>query len=260
MKAIHSRTTSERIVRTTLIVLVVSGFAVAFLHDGYVGYARTNARDLARTLGADPDPLPVIDWDLTENSTRKTADQLVGLRLTAPGLRDIGTPSLERDNARYYLGPGGYLRVQIEGGVVTAAAWSDGTHNESDQLWQVWIGYTLAGFGVLAVFQFARVVTTRVSLTQAGLKVRGKPLIPFAAITSVATTKSQRGVIQAATIHHVLGDRSRALRLDSYVVKELPAILQAIESQRQSIGTVDRSINASDGSATEAVVDPTTPR
>ena len=39
MQPISSGTTTERIARSTLLVVLVNGFAVAFLWDGYVGYA-----------------------------------------------------------------------------------------------------------------------------------------------------------------------------------------------------------------------------
>ena len=65
MHPIISRTTTERIVRATLAALLINGFAIAFLWDGYVGYSRKNVEALVQSLGLDPKQPPVIDEKLT---------------------------------------------------------------------------------------------------------------------------------------------------------------------------------------------------
>ena len=58
MQAIHSGTTTERLVRAVLLVIMLTGFAAWYLWDGHVGYPRANARALIELLGRQDQPPP----------------------------------------------------------------------------------------------------------------------------------------------------------------------------------------------------------
>ena len=226
MQPIRSGTTTERIVRTTLLVVLTNVFGIAFLWDGYVGYARDNAEQLVGSLGLDPDPFPAITPEFTSaEAHRVTQDVSPGTdAASVEGL--LGRPTLEHGDDMYYLGPGGHLRIRLDRGRVASAKWIDGIHSESELAHQRWIGYGLGALGILFLVHFIRVITTRVILTDDGLKVRGRPMIPFASMDALHADRSgRRGRIE---LEYSLAGRRSLLRLDQYVVKHLPAIVAAI--------------------------------
>lgn len=229
MHPIISRTTTERIVRATLAALLINGFAIAFLWDGYVGYARKNVEQLVVSLGLDLHPLPVID----KNFTAMAGDQLA--RELREGLSSeevetrLGAAALSHGDDLYYLGPGGHLRIHLDHARVESAEWIDGIHAETDLAWQRWIGYALAVFGMASAVQFLRVVTIRVSLTGEGLKVRGGQRIPFSAMTKLLADRSGKG--RGVKLEYSVDGRMGSVKLDDYDVKKLPEIVAAICEQ-----------------------------
>ncbi len=229
MHPIISRTTTERIVRATLAALLINGFAIAFLWDGYVGYARKNMDQLVRSLGLDPDPWPVIDYKLTAAAGDQLAREL---REGTPAEKveaQLGKPDLSHGDDLYYLGPGGHLLLHLDHASVKSVEWIDGIHPETELAWQRWIGYALAVFGIATALQFLRVVTIRVSLTVDGLKVRGAQRIPFNAITGLRADTSGKG--RGVKIEYSVEGRTGSVKLDDYVVKNLSAIVAAICEQ-----------------------------
>ena len=129
----------------------------------------------------------------------------------------------------YYLGPGGHLRVTWKSGRVADVAWEEGVRSSSSQAWQRGIGLALGALGLAFIVNFIRVLTTHASLTEAGLKVRGKPCIPFAAMTGLRPHTS--GDPWRLELHYALDGQDGSVTLDKYVVKKLPAIVGAICEQ-----------------------------
>ncbi len=226
MQPIRSGTTTERIVRTTLLVLLTNGFGIVFLWDGYVGYARDNAEQLVGSLGLEPDPFPAITPEFTAAEAHRVIQDVSPGTAAAAVKALLGEPTFPHGDDMYYVGPGGHLRIRLDRGRVVGVRWIDGIHSESELAHQRWIGYGLGALGVLFLLHFIRVVTTRVMLTDEGLKIRGRPLIPFAAMDALQADRSGRsGRIE---LEYSLAGRRSLLRLDQYVVKHLPAIVAAI--------------------------------
>lgn len=226
MQPIRSGTTTERIVRTALLVVLTNGFGIAFLWDGYVGYARDNAEQLMGALGLDRGPFPAITPEVTSAEAQRVIQNI------SPGTDAVaveallGGPTLEHGDDMYYLGPGGHLRIRLDRGRVASVKWIDGIHPESELTHQRWIGYGLGVLGLLFLLHFIHVVTTRVTLTDEGLKIRGRPLIPFAAMDALQADRSGRS--GRVELEYSLAGRRSLLMLDQYVVKHLPAIVAAI--------------------------------
>lgn len=229
MHPIVSRTTTERIVRATLAALLINGFAIAFLWDGYVGYARKNVEKLVQSLGLDPRPLLMIDQELTaiagDELTRELTEGTPADKVEAR----LGDAALSHGDDLYYLGPGGHLLVHLDRTRVESVEWIDGVHPEPELTWQRRIGYFLAVFGIAAAAQFLRVVTFRVSLTADGLKVRGKQRIPFSAMTKLVADTSGKG--RGVKLEYSVDGRVGGVKLDDYAVKDLSAIVAAICEQ-----------------------------
>jgi len=229
MQKIVSGTSTERAVRTLSLMLLIDAFTVAYLWDGYVGYARQNGQELVRLLGLPADVAPSINSRLTAieaqrfTQAAKTGDELSSITSV------LGQPSLEQAGDAYFLGPGGWLKVQLKGGRIASAAWTSGPKTESDQLWQRWIGYALAVGGLIVALRLALVLATRLTVSDDGL-LRGKQLIPFDAITAVRADPAGRsGCVE---IEYSLDGRLQRIGLDRYVYKRLPEIVAAICEQK----------------------------
>ena len=230
MQAIHSGTTTERLVRAVLLVIMLSGFAGWYLWDGYVGYARANARALLELLGRQDEPPPAIDWELTEElANRLSADLGDQANLVNIEAR-LGQPTLQHGDDTYYLGPGGHLRVSTSPQGTTEAQWNDGRYGESELKSQRGIGYVLGVLTLAAIGHLLGVLATRVSLTDEGLRIGRKPIIPLDAIAGLTIPSRGRGNV--VVVEYEMDGRSRSVALDSYVVKKQPAIIAAIQERK----------------------------
>ncbi len=230
MHPIHSGTTGGRIARAALLAILINGFAVAYLWDGYAGYARDNVKVVVESLGLPTDPLPTIDPELTEAEGPRLAREMADAGAAAAVTARLGEPALRHGDDVYYFGPAGHLRLKTAEARVVGADWKDGAHSASDLKWQRWIGYVLALVGLVTIVHFVRVVTTRVTLTEDGLRIGRRPAIPFEAITGLSV--SSGGKDEVANVEYNLKGQSGAVRLDSYVVKEVPAIAAAIRERK----------------------------
>ena len=238
MQIIVSGTSTERVVRTLLLMLLIDGFTVAYLWDGYVGYARQNANELVRLLGLPADAAPPINQSLTANEAQRIAQTIkVGDELSAVTGK-LGGPNLEHGGDAYFLGPGGWLKVPAAdlplsrtasnhsaGSQIANVTWTNGPKTESDQQWQRWIGYALAVGGLIVGLRLALVLATRLTLSDDGL-LRGQQLIPLDAITALRADPAGRsGCVE---IEYSLDGRLQRVGLDRYVFKRLPEIVAAI--------------------------------
>jgi hypothetical protein len=227
MEPIHSGTTVGRIGRTVLLVILVCGYSVWSLVDGYVSWPRRNVESVLTTkLGLEiPDPLPVINPKITSGRTSEISE---GEPLNEAVAR-IGCEPLQHKGTAYCFGYGGFVQMETLGGLVKSREWVDGpNYPPTDLRVQKIIGFGLLPVGLVCLIQLIRVLTTRVSLTEGGLKVRGRPLIPFDAMTGFRAGKDAglpRGIV---VLDYTLDERAASVRLDNYVVKQQAAIVAAI--------------------------------
>ena len=226
MCVMTSRTTNERIIRALLVTVFVGGFAGAFLWDGYVRYAQNNAVQLVRSLGLDETAKLVVKPNLTADEARRLAQRIAEGAAFDTLAAMLGEPQLARGDDAYYLGPGGHLRIHQERGRVESVEWRDGVHTDTDQVLQRYLGYALGLVGIGLIVRLVRVVMLRVSLTEAGLKITGKPIIPWDAIAAprAANVKSGRCI----ELDYTLTDRRGRIRLDDYLVKDFDPVVTAL--------------------------------
>ncbi len=230
MEPIRSGTTTERIVRAIAMTTLINGFASAFLWDGHVGYARQNAKQLPQLLGLSDEATPPI------NPALKAAEAQQLMRgIPQKANRDavqniLGPPSLEHGDRTYYVGPGGHLRVQWDRDQVAGIEWVDGIHTETDLTFQRWFGYVLGVFGAIYLVYFVRVLTFRASLTNAGLQIHCKPLIPFDAMKGLCRRDQRRG--RRVELEYTSGGEKQTLLLEDYIIRKMPEIVTAICRQK----------------------------
>jgi hypothetical protein len=226
MTPIISGTTVERLIRTLLFSVLVDVFAVLYFWDGYVGYQRQNAQEFAKLLGLPTDAAPPIHGELSSAAGRRLAAELKSGEELSKAAEHLGSPSVRQPDAAYYLGPGGWLKLSLRGDRVQEATWKKAGHTESDQQLQRWIGFVLLFVGVGATLQLARVLSTRATLSDSGLRIVGRPPIPFEAMTELRKPASGRvGIVELV---YESNGRGGVVRLDDYVIKKLPAMVAAI--------------------------------
>jgi len=231
MQPIQSGTTTERIVRSTIPTLLVTGFAGAFLWDGYVGYTRDNARQLARTLGREAAAaLPPIDRNLSADTAKPLAEQLrIGTPISQVHAA-LGLPAIEHGEELYYLGSTGHMVVRQAGGAVAQIGWIDGVHSSTDLAVQRWLGYILLPVAVALLINLGRVVKTRTSLTDAGLELPGGRIIPCDTVTALRLDPTAKGEV-VEIIYATADGNKKVAKLDAYVVKQFIAIVSALSER-----------------------------
>jgi hypothetical protein len=229
MTTITSRTSTERIVRSLLLSLLVDVFAIYFLYDGYVGYPQKNAVQFASLFGKSVAEAPAPNSQVTAERGRRITESMRAGEPLEKVTAEFGPPAVRQADAAYFLGPGGWLKVDVEGDRVRAAKWFDAPHTESDQSIQRILGWILVAVGFAATLNLARVLATRAQLTDAGLQVTGRSLVPFESMTALRHSTSAAGVSELDYSHN---GQSSTLRLDPYLYKEASNIARAIAERK----------------------------
>ncbi len=237
---IRSGTTTERLLRAALLAVVVNGFAVAFLWDGYFGYAQHNVESLVKSLGFSARQAGFasnLRQAIDPKLTRELGRSLVGRipddapsKLVLPAISRIaetlGEPALLNGDDAYYLGPAGHIKTHRSRGRIVSVEWVDGpAHTATDLDYQCWIGYVLGVLGLVSLGQFVRVSTTRAVLSNEGLRIRGKQLITLEAISGIRDKREGGGTVE---IEFRDGEAAGVVELDGYVYRDRDAIIEAI--------------------------------
>jgi hypothetical protein len=225
MQPIISGTTTERIIRTALVTLLFGGYSAWSLWDGYVGYPQANVETALRDkIGVTDATLPPIRDDL---SARSPEDVEIGAT-QAQVIQRLGDPGLVHEGSLYYFGPAGYVAIKLQGGQVSEAAWVEGpAHGPSSIGFQKLIGFVMLPLGLGFLIHFGRVVITRATLTDEGLKVGGRSRVPWDAIKELREAGTGRYDV---IFRH--GDREGIVRLDDYILAKTPAMVEAIRERK----------------------------
>ncbi len=229
MTPIVSPTTNERIIRTFGLAALFGVFSGWFIYDGYVGYPEKNLEKAIESLDPVPDTLPPIDDAVTEAAAAVWVDRPSDSRHTrAEVVAAFGEPgweSADRNDIRYF-GPGGMLAYTLRGDLVADVVYTAGDKNDTELVWQRYLGFGLLPVALGFVLQFVRVVTTRVELSDAGLNVRGRPVIPFDAMKSIeAKHYRKKGFVD---LSYSQDGRNKTVRLDDYVIRDFRPMIETI--------------------------------
>ncbi len=228
MTAIVSPTTTERTLRTIGLLALFGFFSGWFLYDATVGYPHKNLKKAVEVLDPVPDELPPINERVTSKNIAALIPKQGEPTPMSEFVEKIGEPGWKNEagDSAYYFGPGGRLRLGLVGERVVRAEFTEGVHTEMDLSFQKVLGGMLVPLTLVMLLQLVRVVTTRVELSDAGLKVRGRSPIPFDAMQNFdATNYKKKGWLELA---YQDGDRTRTVRLDDYVIREFRPIVAEI--------------------------------
>ena len=223
MVPIRSWTTLERVIRTAIFAVIITVFAVLCYKDRFWAYPRDNVASLLRNFPDQQGQAPQPDPAITESTA---ATLTLGMALHVVEER-LGPPAFADDAQAIYFGEAGMLVVPLRRGKLAGdAVWTDGPHNQIDLFLQLAMAIGLTPVALFTLFHLGRVLTTRGELSDAGLKLRGKPLVPFDAMKALdASRYRKKGWVE---ISYSLGGRDGRVRLDDYVHKEFPAIIREI--------------------------------
>lgn len=232
MASIVSATTSERIVRTLGLTAMFSLFSGWFLYDGFVGYPNENLKKAVESLDPVPDELPTMNSAVTKNSTADFVGDLSREQLSMDDVTSrFGQPGWENaaGSELHYFGPGGNLRITISGGKPQEGVYTSAHSDDIELMFQKLLGATLLPVALIMILQLIRVLTTKVTVTDQALIVRGRPPIPFDAISAIDASKlRKRGALD---IRYTLNGQRKKVRLDDYVIRDFRAVVTEICSR-----------------------------
>lgn len=269
MEPIRSGTTTERLVRTAILTLLMVGYSAWSFVDGYHTYPRKNVVQLMQNLSPVPETPPAINRQVTQAAVESLADKseaevlaVLGQPAAVSPIKDEVGRSLGQLN--HYFGPGGMAQVRIRDGMVTknGLLWQSGSKNESDLFFQFAIGGVIGVLGSIMILQFLRVLTTRIELSDQGLKVKGQggwrfggsPLIPFEAMTGLGDPQNRfadrRG--DFVELEYTLPDGSSGqVRLNNYVHAAFSDVVTEICRRKGFDNPLERHDQPEDDDAAE---------
>jgi len=230
MEPIISGSTAERIVRLSAVTLMVLAFAGWCFYDGCIRYPLKNLERAVEGLNPPPEvSQELIDPGVNAKSAATIEAGKEGVFLNKleeqfgePGWR--GQNAKGKNEARYF-GPAGQIILTMNtADRVTARRYEPARFKNAGQLaQQKWIGGILAVLGSLLLLHWLRVVALKARMTDEGVKLPGRPLVPFDAMTEMhAERYEKKGWLR---IDYELDGRQDTLRLDDYKIKAFPAIL-----------------------------------
>lgn len=233
MQPITLRTSNERIIRAVIAFLLLTGFAAAFLWDGYVGYPKKNRDEFVKLIGWTGTEPRIIE-NLDDGPA--LADAIEREKWTLDRVtQKLGPPSVTLKDEVYFLGKAGWLKLQmLPGGQstekvsqsVNKVSWHNAPTSATDQKFQRWIGWALAPLSLIFLVQLVRVLRTRASLTAQGVTITGHGHIPMEAITGIRPDPSGKPGLYVLEYTHE--GHIHRVRMDSYLYHELPKLIEAV--------------------------------
>ena len=245
MEPITSGSTTERIVRTSLVTLLAIGAALYCFYDGYVRYPMKNLRRAVQELDPQPEVLQELIIPEINADTAGTVSTGVFLRdmiarFGEPGWR-VERISYKRDEngalteeideiirqARFF-GPAGQIILDLDPAdrVKHVRYERAMLHGETDLFTQKAMGIGVSFVALLLVLQWFRVMVAKAALTNEGIKLTVRPLVPFDAMTALrAEHYGKKGWVD---LDYELDGRAGTLRLDDYKIKAFPEIIAEI--------------------------------
>jgi len=247
MQPIRSGTTLERIVRTGILALLFAGYGAMSFWDYYVRYPHENLEGMVQNL----DPVPSED-DYPKINPKVTADDAEAVRQLKNGGQALtpadiesrwADPGIKQGDSTLYFGRAGVAKLQWRLSTLSQVTWIPAKRSDDSLAWQLRIGYPVSILGLLMLIQFVRVLTTRIELTDAGLKLNsqgglrfgGSPLVPMEAMTALRDPEDgfknkKRDWVELD--YHLADGRSGTVRLNNYAHKAFPDIIDEICRRR----------------------------
>jgi len=233
---IESGPTTERIVRTSLLVAMVVVFAIWFSYDGWIGYPKVNYKDHI-------DQFPVQEQEAVRTeSARRVYENIqeniipaLEKALREPTLAEQkaaieavvgGPPSYETDQSLYYFGPAYRVKIPVWQVGSIKVVGQQTPKSRADILGQQVIAGVLGVFALGLIWFLLRVVRTRLKLDDIGLTFKGKGPIAWDDMIDLDTSRfNEKGWVDLIYNDH---GTQRKLRLDEYHIARFEDVIDAI--------------------------------
>ncbi|HWL92561.1 MAG TPA: hypothetical protein VNT79_03420 [Phycisphaerae bacterium] len=231
--SIVSGPTTERIVRNGLFFLMIAGFGVAFLYDGYRGYPAKNfdehiaSLDIANRENARSAPVyPAVTVESADTASKVSTKFRMADQREALAQLYSGPPSFETAEAIYYFGPDYRMKFPIAGGKLQTPVGSATKHNRTDIRAQKMLGWLLAGGAALVSFFLAGILLTNFVLDDAGIRYRFKGAATWDQMKSLESSRfTKKGWVDLVCDK---GGAEKRMRLDEYHLKRFTEIIAEI--------------------------------
>lgn len=230
---IESGPSTERIVRNGLFFLMIVGFGVAFLYDGYTGYESANFAEHIQSLdtaerekAASAPVYPSVTIKNVEEAAKAVS------KITPASQREHlvqlygGPPSYETADAIWYFGPDYRVKFPLSGNRLLQPIGTITKYKNTDIRLQRLIGWALAGAAVVVGLFMTSVVLTHCRLADDGLSYRFKGRATWDEMKSLETTRFLKKGWVELVCHGTGGERR--IRLDEYHLKRFPEIVAEI--------------------------------
>lgn len=230
MEPITSGSTTERIVRTSLITVLSIGAAAWCFYDAYIHYPMENLERAVSDLTPRPEiSLDLISPEVNEDAVKSIDPQMFLKDLTARfGETGWRGKNAKGGNQARFFGTSGQIIVNLNvgDGVIKAIYEQSQYHSQSDLVFQVWMGIVVSVIVLLLVFHWFRVVIVKTTMTDEGIKQTVRPLVPFDAMTEMrAEHYAKKGWLE---VDYEMDGRTGTFRLDDYKIKAFPEIIAEV--------------------------------
>lgn len=229
MEAIRTGNTTERLVRNGIFTVMVVVFGAYFYYDGTVGYPKDNLKQSVQDLP----PEAQSDATINPKVTAAAAQQFEQGGDLKTIEAELGPPTWKgpRANGRLiatWIGPAITMQVFLGAGGerVTNIQLKGAKHSETDLRTQVILGIVLSALGLILVARMVYMFVEGAVLSDAGLKMTAKPLIPFDAMNDWDVSDfSVKGRIK---LGYSLNGADGRVVLDDYKLRAFKPIVTAI--------------------------------
>jgi len=229
---IVSGTTSDRRNRIVIFLAMCILFTGWFAIDGFVRYPAKNVKWAYQNLAQGIEGLPAPDAlqtnpkallaELQKVQTGQKVDEVKAL---------LGAPSFESPQDLCYVGPAAFGWFVVRDGRIDEIkkVQMNSEPDENDIAWQKRVSYLMAALAVLALIHLFRVLSSKIILDDAGLRIAGRQ-IAWDAMQSIGSDElAAKGWVN---LHYLAGHEQTSVRLDSYAIDRFEEILTEICAEK----------------------------
>lgn len=224
---------TERIVRNGIFMLMCLGMGGWFAYDGWIGYPNKNFEENRLQLPVEDrgkaDGAPVYPAANVENAQQVATaieKSMPSQRREALEKTFGGPPSVELDDAIYYFGENGLIKIGKSGDRILATMDVVAAKKSlKDFQYQKYLGIFVGGVGIYMLFFLVRVMRSRAEVSDEGLSLNGRKPIPFSTMKSLDTSEFRK----KGRIYIICdGDPAPRVLFDEYHYAEFDKLMAAL--------------------------------
>ncbi len=231
---IESGPTTERKIRTTLMLLMVAVFSVWFGYDGMVGWPKQNHREFLQQIPLDERPKaasgPIYPGitEISVDGARAALKEAVTAAQQHDALAKFfgGPPTYENAEGIHYFGVIYRVTARLQEGRIAEVDGRRGQRSNYDLLFQKYLSGSLGVLALYLLWFVLRVRGTRLVLDESGLKLNGVGPVSWNDMKALDTSRfHKKGWLDL--VYGGNGDERR-MRLDEYHLARFDDVIDEI--------------------------------